>query len=474
MPAQDPLDLTADVGLLNPAWAAGAVAGTTSDRTFLRHMLDVEAAWVAVLARHGLASSAEAEQARSACDPAGYDLAGIARAAQGGGNPLIPALKALRAHLPSGSAAVHLGATSQDIVDTALMLMVHRVGQDLMADLRGVVAALSRLAVAHRATPMVARSLTQHSLPSTFGLRAANWLDGVGQATRRLERALEDLPVQWGGAAGTLASLAGHVERARRAGDLTQDVTPFTLVADLAAELGLTAPAGPWDTNRMAVTGVAAALADVAAACGKIANDVLISARIEIGELGEPAAPGRGGSSAMPHKQNPVLSVLVHSAALSAPGLLAQVYTAAGAANDERPDGAWHAEWPALRQLLRVAGGAAELTRELAEGLRVHEDRMRENLERTGPVLVSERLMAELAPAVDEAAGEPGAGKTAIQAAVDDALTGRGDFRALLRAAVPGHVTDARLDELTDPAGYTGEAGTLVDRIVAAHADLAA
>ena len=172
----------------------------------------------------------------------------------------------------------------------------------------------------------------------------------------------------------------------------------------------------------MAVTGVAAALADVVAACGKIANDVLTSARIENGELGEPLAAGRGGSSAMPHKQNPVLSVLIRSAALSAPGLAARVYTAAGAADDERPDGAWHAEWPALRRLLRVAGGTAALTRELVSGLRVHEDRMRRNLELTGPLLVSERIMAELAPELDEASGEPGSGKRLIQEMVRFAI----------------------------------------------------
>lgn len=316
----------------------------------------------------------------------------------------------------------------------------------------------------------VARSLAQHSLPSTFGLRAANWLDGLAQASDRLERATAGLPVQWGGAAGTLASLAGFVDRAHRAAELPEDVTAFTLVEDLAAELSLAAPAGPWDTNRMAVTGVAAALADVVAACGKVANDVLTSARIENGELGEPLAAGRGGSSAMPHKQNPVLSVLIHSAALSAPGLLAQVYTAAGAANDERPDGAWHAEWPALRQLLRVAGGAAALTRELVSGLRVHTGRMAANLALTGPLLVSERIMAELAPELDALSGGPGSGKAVIQGAVDASLAGEGDFAELLRAAVPAEVSDARLADLLDPAAYTGEAETLVDRILAAHA----
>ena len=374
MAAVDPLGPTADIGLLSPVWAAGTVAETTSDRAVLGHLLEVEAAWVDVLARRGLASAAEAEQVRAACDPAEYDPAAIARAAQGGGNPLIPTLRALRTRLPAGAAAtVHLGATSQDVVDTALMLMVARTARDLTADLRAAVGALSRLALTHRTTPMVARSLTQHSLPSTFGLRAATWLDGLAQATRRLERATSDLPIQWGGAAGTLASLAGHVERARRAGGLADEVTAFDLVEDLAAELGLSAPPAPWNTNRMAVTGVAAAL-----------------------------------------------------------------------------------------------------THELTAGLRVDEDRMRQNLGRTGPALVSERLMAELAPVIDAAAGRPGAGRDAIHTVVDDALAGRGEFGALLRAAVPASVGDDRLAELCDPAGYTGEAAALVDRIVAAHADLTA
>lgn len=359
-------------------------------------------------------------------------------------------------------------------------MMAAEVSATILHDLRAAVGSLALLATEHRQTPMVARSLAQHSLPSTFGLRAAGWLSGLAQAGRRLEAATAELPVQWGGAAGTMAALAGRLEREARQGALAPGVDALTLVEDLAAQLGLAAPAGPWHTNRMPVTGVAAALADVVAACGKIANDVLISARIENGELGEPLAAGRGGSSAMPHKQNPVLSVMIHAGALSAPGSLAQVLTAAGAANEERPDGAWHAEWPALRQLLRTAGGAAARTAELVGGLRVNTDRMAENLNLVGPLLVSERLMAELAPVLEEQAGaEPGSGKARLQEIVDRSLAaGRRDsgadagetgFRALLRAALPASVTDAELDGLLDPADYTGEAVTLVDRLVAEY-----
>lgn len=477
----------ADTGLLNPGWAGSPVAQETSDAAFLRHMLQVEAAWTAVLAEHGLATAEQAEAAEQACDPSAYDLVALAHAGHDGGNPLIPALKALREHLSGvagASGAVHVGATSQDIIDTALMRMTTQVTAAILRDVRAAVGSLVELARTHRQTPMVARSLAQHSLPSTFGLRAANWLDGLAQAGRRLETATAELPLQWGGAAGTMAALSVKVAEAHRQGIFDDGTGTFQLIEALAARLGLSTPAGPWDTNRMPVTGVAAALADVVAACGKIANDVLISARIENGELGEPLVAGRGGSSAMPHKQNPVLSVLIHSSALSAPGALAQVYTAAGAANEERPDGAWHTEWPALRQLLRTAGGTAARTAELVAGLRVHEDRMRENLHRTGPLLVSERLMSELAPRIEQArGGEPGSGKKRIQAIVDRSLSAAhaaentggsapensADFRTLLREAALDTVSDEDLETMLDPANYIGEATALVDRITQKH-----
>jgi 3-carboxy-cis,cis-muconate cycloisomerase len=479
------LALESDAGLLDPLSSGTRATLQSSDANYLRHLLQVEAAWTAVLAEHGMATADQARAAAEAADPADYDLIELAHAGQNGGNVLIPALKAMRARaaqvVPTASAGIHVGATSQDIMDTAMMRMAAEVSATILADLRAAVGSLADLATEHRATPMVARSLTQHSLPSTFGLRAAGWLAGLAQAGRRLEAATAELPLQWGGAAGTMAALSGRVATAQAAGRLDAGTDAFDLVEALAARLGLAAPAGPWQTNRMPITGLAAALADVAAACGKIANDVLISARIENGELGEPLAAGRGGSSAMPHKQNPVLSVMIHAGALGAPGTLAQVLTAAGAANEERPDGAWHAEWPALRQLMRTAGGAAARTAELVGGLRVNTDRMAENLNRVGPLLVSERLMAELAPILEEqAGGEPGSGKARLQAIVDrslgsqDGMADEPDFRTLLRADLPDSVTDAELDGLLDPANYTGEATTLVDRLVAEYRGFAA
>ncbi|GAA1124492.1 3-carboxy-cis,cis-muconate cycloisomerase [Citricoccus alkalitolerans] len=495
VPGLTALAMEADAGLLDPLSSGTTAVVQSSDANYLLHLLQVEAAWTAVLAEHGMVTAAQAEAAAEAADPrhlADYDLIGLARAGQSGGNVLIPALKAMRARAgqaaptePGVSSAIHVGATSQDIMDTAMMRMAAQVAATILADLRAAVGSLAAMATEHRATPMVARSLAQHSLPSTFGLRAAGWMSGLAQAGRRLEDATAELPIQWGGAAGTMAALAGRVTKARAdgtldAGTLDAVTDAFTLVEDLAQRLGLQAPAGPWQTNRMPITGLAAALADVVAACGKIANDVLISARIENGELGEPLVAGRGGSSAMPHKQNPVLSVMIHAGALGAPGTLAQVLTAAGAANEERPDGAWHAEWPALRQLMRTAGGAAARTAELVSGLRVNTDRMAENLNRVGPLLVSERLMAELAPLLDEVgSGRARSGKERLQEIVDRSLDSQhgqqqgNDFRSLLRTALPDTVSDAELDGLLDPANYTGEATTLVDRLVAEYRNFA-
>lgn len=458
----------ADFGLLSPATAGTAASRLTSDSEFIQAMLDVELAWVRVLADAGYVAAEAPAAVEAAASARRYDAAGLAARAQGGGNPLIPLLADLRAAIKqsdspaaaAAAAAVHQGATSQDIVDSALLLMARRTIDAVSADLRTAAAALARLADAHRGTVTVARTLTQHSLPSSFGLKAANWLAGVGQAGVRLDEVAAELPLQWGGAAGTMAALTTLTESGRGEG------APLELAARLASELGLAEPVAPWQTNRLPVTALAAALADVLAAAGKVANDVLLLSRPEIGELSEPRAEGRGVSSAMPQKQNPVLSVLIRSAALAAPGYQAQVQAAAAGAVDERPDGSWHVEWQALRQLLRLAGGAAAKLAELAQGLVVHEDRMAANLALTGPLVVSEKIMAVAAPLLDGAV--PGAGKPKVQALVNESLSTGASLADLLRGSVPPlELSDEELAALLDPANYTGQSGELITRITA-------
>ncbi|WP_337924956.1 lyase family protein [Arthrobacter jiangjiafuii] len=457
-----------DFGLLSPAWAGTPAAALTGDTAALQAMLDVELAWLHVLAEAGLVAPEVPAAAAPACQAARYDLAGLAARAAGGGNPVIPLLADLRALVretsPEAAAVVHKAATSQDILDSALMLMASRALQAILADARSTVDALAALADEHRHTPAVARTLTQHSLPTTFGLRAAQWLHGIGAATAALDSAAARLPLQWGGASGTLAALS---TAAARGGPGTAGALELSDM--LAARLGLAAAPAPWQANRLPVTGLGAALADLLAAAGKMANDVLLMSRPEIAEVSEPRAAGRGGSSAMPQKQNPVLSVLIRSAALAAPGHGVQLQTAAATADDDRPAGSWHVEWQALRSLLRLAGGAAAKLAELSAGLTVHTDALHRNLEAAGPLVLSEKLMSTVAPLLDDDGG-PGSGKARLQELVSKSLATGEDFAGLLRDALPVTVlSDEALAAELDPANYLGESSALIDRIIAAY-----
>lgn len=462
-----------DLGLLSPVSAAPRVTALTGDRAVLAAILRVEAAWAGVLEEAVLAPAGSAAVVAAAADVDRYDLAGIAVRAQGGANPVIPLLADLRAQVKTldteglgASAAVHASLTSQDVLDSALMLLASDAVAGLLAEVRESTAALAGLAERHRDTVCVGRSLTQHSLPYSFGLRAAQWFAGLADAASRLEALT--FPVQTGGAAGTLAAgtaLAGSAD----AGTAGPAATPFELSDRLAASLGLARAAAPWHTNRLAVTALGDALTAVTDAAGKIAGDVLFLSRPEVAELSEPVAPGRGGSSAMPHKQNPVLSVLVHSAALQAPALAAQLHLAAASFNDERADGAWHAEWPALRSLLRLALGAAGQLRELTTGLQVHPAAMRRNLDLFGPLLLSEAIGAAVAPLLGDG------GRARLQEVVDRTLQApaaeRGaTYLSLLREAVPADaLTDERLAELLDPANYLGQSGEIIRRLLDAR-----
>jgi 3-carboxy-cis,cis-muconate cycloisomerase len=460
-----------DFGLLSPVSASPAVTALTGDRAVIAAILDVEASWAAVLEEAGLVPAGSAAVVAEAADAGSYDVPSVAERAQGGANPVIPLLGDLRARVreldTSGMGAgkaVHTSLTSQDVLDSALMLLASRTVSALLAEVKGTTTALATLAGQHAETLCVGRSLTQHALPYTFGLKAAQWFQGVAAAAARLESL--ELPVQFGGAGGTLAS----------ATKLTAGTssTPFTLADSLAALLGLAPVPTPWHSNRLAVTALGDGLAALIDSFGKIAADLLFLSRPEVAELGEPLAAGRGVSSAMPQKQNPVLSVLIRSAALQAPGLASQLHLAAATFNDERPDGAWHSEWPALRQLLALALGAAGHLRELTEGLRIFPDAMRRNLEISGPLLLSEGVTAAVAPLLGED------GKQKLQAVVDETLKAPAAeqsriYTKLLRETVPADkLSDAELEALLDPASYLGEAAEISRRILATYPDFAA
>ncbi|MEV7964464.1 3-carboxy-cis,cis-muconate cycloisomerase [Sphaerisporangium sp. NPDC088356] len=353
-----------DAGLLSPVRAGAAVEAVTCDQAFLRGMLDAEAALARAQARLGIVPSPVAEAITELCGKIEIDVVELARRARGAGNPVVPMLAELRAADDSLSGFIHRGATSQDIVDSALMLMAARAREVIMADLGRTLDALARLAAEHRQTPMAGRTLGQHAVPVTFGLKASGWLLLVLDARSVLREAR--LPAQLGGAAGTLEGLG-----------------PAGLMDVFADELGLARAVLPWHSRRTAVAGLGAALATTAGALGKIAGDVVLLTQNEVGEVAEPAAPGRGGSSAMAHKRNPVLSILIRSAASQVPAL-AQILQSSLVSEHERATGAWHAEWAPFRECLRLAGGAAELAAELCAGLEVSPGRMRANLAVTG------------------------------------------------------------------------------------------
>ncbi|MFH8607197.1 3-carboxy-cis,cis-muconate cycloisomerase [Streptomyces sp. NPDC018029] len=452
-------------GLFSPGWAGSPAADATSDLSFLEALLAAEAALTRAQAAVGLApTEAAAAVTEAAADVGRFDVRDLALRARDGGNPVIPLVAALTAAVPADAAPyVHRGATSQDILDTALMLLSARTLDLILAALSRTEQALARLAAEHRDTAMPARTLTQHAVPTTFGLKAAGWRSLTLDARDRAEAVRGSLPAQLGGAAGTLASFRAYMARAGRASGAspvpvpeTPVPAPETVVAAFADELGLSAPLLPWHSLRTPVADLASALAFTAGALGKVAADVLTLSRTEIAEVSEGAG---GGSSAMPHKSNPVRATLIAAAARRAPGLAATLYGSL-AAEDERPAGAWHAEWETLRDLLRLAGGAARDAAELAEGLRVHPEAMRAHLGLTGGLIVSERLAIELTPSLGAA--------RAKELLAGAARRARAEGRTLAEALADDPALDdidlTDLAELTDPTRYTGFAGDLTDR----------
>ncbi|MFD5596882.1 3-carboxy-cis,cis-muconate cycloisomerase [Streptomyces griseorubiginosus] len=432
-----------DTGLLAPGWAGSPAASATSDGALLQALLDAESALTRAQARLGLTPAGAVEAVTGAAHADRFDARSLADRARAGGNPVIPLVADLtKAVGEEHGPYVHRGATSQDILDTALMLVAARTLDPVLADLDRVQRALARLAADHRDTAMPGRTLTQHAVPTTFGLKAAGWRSLVLDARDRAIGVRGGLPAQLGGAAGTLAAFTAYGA-----------VDPVALTAAFARELGLEAPLLPWHTLRTPIADLAGCLAFTAGALGKIAADVLVLGRTEIAEVAEGSG---GGSSAMPHKANPVRSTLIAAAARRAPQLAATLYGSM-AAEDERPAGAWHAEWEPLRDLLRLVGGAARDAAELTEGLRVDADAMRRHLDLTHGLIVSERLSAELADVLGRARAKELLTELAGRTYTEGRSLGE------LLAQEP-ELKDVDLGELTDPARYTGSAGALTDR----------
>jgi len=439
-------------GLFGGVLARGRVAAEVSDAAWLRAMLDVEAALARAQARAGLIADDDARAiSAAAADTGRFDADAIGAEAAQTGSPVVPLVKALTAVVEGPAAGhVHAGATSQDIMDSAAMLVAHRALGPLLADLDAAAAAAATLAEAHRGTVMAGRTLMQQALPVTFGLKAATWLTGLDEAAERLaEVRATRLAVQFGGAAGTLAS----------AGEAGPRVLGL-----LADELGLAEPVLAWHTIRTRPADLAGALGSAAGVVAKVGRDVVLLAQTEVGEVRE-GVPGRGGSSTLPHKRNPVAAISAVAAAMLAPGLVATLLGAM-AHEHERAAGAWHAEWRPLNELLEAVGSGTAWLRDSLEHLEVDAARMRANLDLTHGALLAERVTTALAPVLGRHAAHELVTEAARAAVTDDrplaeVLNERDDVTA--------HLDEAEIARLLDPAGSLGATDELIARALRAH-----
>ncbi len=438
-------------GILAGLFARGPVGSLVSDRGFAHAMLEFELALIQALARTGLATAAAVDELAPLCTDADWlDLAELGRVTADSGTPVPGLLAALRGRLdPGGPAAAHLhrGATSQDVVDTASMLLTRRAIEPLLADLAAAASACAELVEAHRGTVMPGRTLLQQGVPTTFGLKAAGWLSGLDAACAELAQVREhELALQFGGAVGTLAAL----------GDRGLEV-----VADVASRLGLAVPAHAWHSIRVAPARIASALGLALGVMGKIGGDVALLAQTEVGEVRE--GPARqGGSSAMPHKRNPVNAIAIVACAQRGPGLVATVLSAM-AQEHERAAGRWQAEWPVLAELLRLTGSAAAATHELLAGLEVDPARMRSNIVAAA---MSESVVSALAPSLGARRS-----RELIQRSLSAAVEQSSPLRELLLQSpeIRDTLGADGVDRALDPCAYLGVAGELIDRALAAH-----
>lgn len=447
--------MVADRGVFAPLFAGPAIAAVFSDHAHLQGMLDFEAALARAEARTGVIPQAAAAPIVSACAAETYDLTVLATAAAKAGNTAIPMVKMLTARVAEadGEAAryVHWGATSQDAMDTGLVLQLRQALALIEADLSRLSAALAARAVDHKQTPMVGRTWLQHALPVTFGLKVAGWLDAIERHRARLAELKPRLLVlQFGGAAGTLAAL---------------DDKGLQVAAALAEDLNLGLPAMPWHGARDRVVEMGAVLALLTGSLGKMARDIALLMQTDVGEAFEPAGEGRGGSSTMPHKRNPVTAAVVLAAATRVPHLAGSLLSGM-AQEHERGLGGWHAEWQVLPELVQLSAGALAQMADTIEGLDVDADRMRANLDITNGLIMAEAVTMALGAKIGRMAAHQ-----RVEAASKLAVSEKRHLRDVLAQdeVVIQHLGAETLAQLFDPLGYTGMAATLVDRVLAAR-----
>lgn len=425
-----------------------------ADTARLQRMLDVEFALARAEGALSIIPKKAVKPIGDCCGVEKFDIAALGEAAVASGNIAIPMVKALTAEVEKRDADaagyVHWGATSQDIIDTALMLDLRAAIDALHADLNRAVAAFSKIAKTHRKTPSVARTWLQQALPVPFGLKAAGYAAALARSRARLTLVRDEvLALQFGGAAGTLAALGKR---------------GFEVAERLAYELKLPLPDAPWHTHRDRLGEVASAFAILAGTCGKIARDVSLLMQTEVGEVSERAAAGRGGSSTMPHKRNPVASAAALACAQIAPHLAASIL-AAEIQEHERSAGNWASEWVTFPALALVTSGALASVVDIAEGLEIDPERMRKNLDITHGLIMAEAVSMKLAEKIGKAKAhkivEDASRRAAAQERnLKDVLLADKDVTEKLKAT--------EIEKLFEPMSYPGVAQIFIDRLLAA------
>ena len=439
--------------LMSPLFSSAAMREIVSDQARLQRMLKAEAALAAAEASLGVIPASAARPIANACHAKFYDIGALGLAAVSVGNLAIPLVKALTAEVAKHDAEaaryVHWGATSQDIIDTALVLELRAVIDDLLTEIDRAIPAFTTLAEKHRHTPTVGRTWLQQALPMPFGLKVAGYAAALTRARTRLKRVRnEALVLQFGGATGTLAALGSR---------------GVDVAVAFAMELDLPLPDGPWHTHRDRLADVASALAMLAGTCGKIARDVALLMQTEVGEAFEPAGEGRGGSSTMPHKRNPVAAASGLACAAIAPQLCATIL-AAQVQEHERAAGAWAAEWPTFPALALVTSGALAAVVDIADGLDVDVERMRANLDITDGQIMAEAVSFRLAEKIGKAEAHK-----LVEVAGKKAHAENKHLKDILAAdpKVTAIIPAGEISKLFDPMSYQGVAQLFIDRLLA-------
>ncbi|MDR6945747.1 3-carboxy-cis,cis-muconate cycloisomerase [Pseudomonas sp. 2957] len=425
------------------------------DQGRVQAMLDFEAALARAEARVGLIPSSAVAPIAAACDAGLYDFAALGEAIATAGNSAIPLVKALGKQIASSDAEaeryVHLGATSQDVMDSGLVLQLRQALALIENQLAQLADSLAAQAQRFAATPLAGRTWLQHATPVTLGMKIAGWLGAVTRSRQRLQQLKPRLLVlQFGGASGTLAALGEQA---------------LPIAEALAEELQLTLPEQPWHAQRDRIVEFGAVLGLIAGSLGKFGRDISLLMQTEAAEVFEPAAPGKGGSSTMPHKRNPVGAAVLIGAATRVPGLVSTLFSAMPQEH-ERSLGLWHAEWETLPEICCLVSGSLQQARLLADGLEVDAARMARNLELTQGLVLAEAVSIVLAQRVGRDTAHH-----LLEQCCKRAVAEQRHLRAVLadEPQVTAELSGAELDDLLNPAHYLGQAQAWVERAVAEH-----